>query len=184
MIILLGTDVNGGETVFYDGENMNDIGKRAHVLKHSHGWCVIGSFDKILQEGSTWTGHRAVLSFILHRSIFLHFVHNGTRFYDKYISSKNRIKYIDDDGSGVLPKQLVRKKYNSKDEKTHSNHYYVLKNDYIKDRRMRRKYSGIKRKATGYVLITGSPYRDAKGYPRHISCLHDAIINAAPRIGG
>ena len=47
VIILLGTDVNGGETVFYDGENMNDIGKRAHVLKNSHGRCVIGSFDKM-----------------------------------------------------------------------------------------------------------------------------------------
>ena len=44
-------------------------------------------------------------------------------------------------------------------------------------------YSGRKWKATGYVLITGSPYRDAKGSPHHRSCLHDAIINAAPRIG-
>ena len=48
VIIILGTDVNGGETVFYDGENMNDIGKIAHVLKNSRGRCVIGSFDKIL----------------------------------------------------------------------------------------------------------------------------------------
>ena len=48
VIIILGTDVHGGETVFYDGENMNDIGKRAHVLKHSHGRCVIGYFDKFL----------------------------------------------------------------------------------------------------------------------------------------
>ena len=39
-------------------------------------------------------------------------------------------------------------------------------------------YSGRKRKATGYVLINGSTYRD------HRSCIHDAIINAAPRIGG
>ena len=61
VIITLGTDVNGGETVFNDGENMNDIGKRAHVLKHSHGRCVIGSFDKIIHEGSIWTVHRAVL---------------------------------------------------------------------------------------------------------------------------
>ena len=37
VIIILGTDVNGGETVFYDSKNMNDIGKRAHVLNHSHG---------------------------------------------------------------------------------------------------------------------------------------------------
>ena len=40
VIIILGTDVNGGEKVFNDVENMNDIGKRAHVLKHSHGRCV------------------------------------------------------------------------------------------------------------------------------------------------
>ena len=88
VIIILGTDVNGGETVFNDGENMNDIGKRAYVLNHSHGRCVIGSFDKILHEGSIRNGCRAVLSFILHKSIFLHFVHNRRRFYDKYISSK------------------------------------------------------------------------------------------------
>ena len=47
VIIILGTYVNGGEIDFYDGENMNDIGKRAHVLKHSHGRCVIGSFGKL-----------------------------------------------------------------------------------------------------------------------------------------
>ena len=112
VIIILGTDVNGGETFFYDGDNMNDIGKRAHALKHSHRRFVFVYFDKSLHEFSIWTGHRAVLSFILHKSIFLHFAHNGTRFYDKYILSKNRIKYIYDDGSGVISKLLVRKKYN------------------------------------------------------------------------
>ena len=71
---------------------MNDIGKRAHVLKHSHGMCVIVSFNKILHEGSIWTGHRAVLSFILHKSIFLHFVYHSTRFYEKYITSDDRKK--------------------------------------------------------------------------------------------
>ena len=69
---------------------MNGIGKRSHVLKHSHGRCDIGAFDKTLHEGSIWTGNRAVLLFILHKSIFIHFVNNGTRFYDKYISSKNK----------------------------------------------------------------------------------------------
>ena len=55
VIIILGTDVNGGETVFYDGENMHDIGKISHVLKHSHGRCVIGYFDQILHEDLIWT---------------------------------------------------------------------------------------------------------------------------------
>ena len=59
-----------------------------------------------------------------------------------------------------------------------------MKNDYIKDTRICQTYSGRKRKATVYVYITGSPYRDAEGPSQLITCLHDAIINAAPRIGG
>ena len=49
---------------------------------------------------------------------------------------------------------------------------------------MSRKYSGRKLKETGYVLIIVSPYRDDEGPPHHRSCLHDAIVNAAPTIGG
>ena len=97
--------------------------------------------------------------------------------------NKNRLKYIDDDGSGVLLKILVRKCYNTRYQKTYSNHDYFLNNDYIKDTTIRWTYSRRKRKATGYVLITGSPYRDAEGSPHHRSCLHDEIINAAPIIG-
>ena len=51
VIIILVTYANGGETVFNDVEKMNDIGKRAHVLTHSHGRCVIVFFDKIWHEG-------------------------------------------------------------------------------------------------------------------------------------
>ena len=71
VIIILGTNVHGDETVFNDGVNMNDIVKRAHVLKHAYERCVVGVFDQILQEGSIWTDHRAVLSFILQKSIIL-----------------------------------------------------------------------------------------------------------------
>ena len=111
-------------------------------------------------------------------------MNNGTKFYDKYISSKHRKNYNDDDGSGIFPKQHIRKKYNSKYQLTYSNHYYVMKHDYIKDTRIRRTYSGRKRKATGYVLLSGSPYRDAEGYAQLRSCLNDAIVNTSPRIGG
>ena len=90
VIIILGTYVNDGEIVFNDRVNMYDIGKRSHVLNHLHGRSVIGSFDEISHQGSIWTSHTVVLSFIFHKSIFLHFVHNGTRFYDKYISSKKK----------------------------------------------------------------------------------------------
>ena len=63
----------------------------------------------LLGEGSIWIGYRAVLSFILNKSTFLHCVHHGTIFYDKYITSYDRKKYMDDYGSGVFPKQNVRK---------------------------------------------------------------------------
>ena len=65
VIIVLGKNIYGGETFVYDGVNMNDIGKRAHVLKHSHGRCVVGALDKNVHEGYIWTGHRSVLYFIL-----------------------------------------------------------------------------------------------------------------------
>ena len=132
VIIILRNNVHGGETVFYDGVNMNDIGKRAHVLKHSHGKCVVGAFDKYLHEVSIWTGHRSSLSFILHKSIFIYFVHHGTGFYEKYITSDHRKKYMDDHGSGALPKQMARKLYNENYQNTYSNRYYILKKDYIK----------------------------------------------------
>ena len=36
-------------------------------------------------------------------------MHNGTRFYEKYISSKNKKQYIDDDGSGVFPNSRLER---------------------------------------------------------------------------
>ena len=93
---------------------------------------MVGPFDKNLHEGSIWTVHTSVIYFILHKSIFIHFVHHGTIFYEKYIISDDRKKYMDDDGSGVFSKHKVRKLYNAKYQKTYSNQYYVLKNDHIK----------------------------------------------------
>ena len=67
VIIILGTDVRGGKTVFNCGKNMNDIRKRAHILKHSRGRCVVGAFDKILRLVSIWAGPKASLSFIIQK---------------------------------------------------------------------------------------------------------------------
>ena len=59
-----------------------------------------------------------------------------------------------------------------------------MKHDYIKYTRIRRTYSVRKLNATGYDYIAGSPSCDAEGLSKLRSCLHDAIINADPRIGG
>ena len=67
VIIILGTNFHGGKKIYYYEEKMNNIEKIAHVLKHSHGRCVVGPFDKILNEGSIWTFHRDFLSFTPHK---------------------------------------------------------------------------------------------------------------------
>ena len=86
---------------------------------------------------------------------------------------------------GVLffQKKQVRNEYNKKYQKTYSNRYYVLKYDYIKDKRIRRTYSGRKRRSIGYVYHKGLRYRDAEGSSYLRSYINDTIINSDPRIG-
>ena len=73
---------------------MNDIWKISHAIKHSHGRCVLVDLDKISHEGYIWDRHRSFLSFILQKSVFLHFVHHDTKFYKIYINDDNRNIYI------------------------------------------------------------------------------------------
>ena len=65
VIITLGKEISGGDTVFYYGVKLSDFGSRAHILKHLHGIMVFGPFEKVFHEGNLWSGHRAVISFIL-----------------------------------------------------------------------------------------------------------------------
>ena len=121
------TGVYGGETVFFNVMTIKYVGKIENILKHSHGRCVVDALDKNLHQGYIWIGYKSVISFIFRKSIFPHFVHHGTSFYDKYITSDDKKKYMDDDGSGIFPKQKVVKIYNAKYQNIYYNLYYVLK---------------------------------------------------------
>ena len=79
--------------------------KISSVLNHLHGRRVIGFFDSCFCGGSLWIGDRSVISFILHKSIFMNFITCGDIFYNRYIKSEIRTKYIGDDGAGMKPKQ-------------------------------------------------------------------------------
>ena len=50
VIITLGKDIIGGDTVFYDGLKTCDFGNISHILKHSHGRMVFGPFEKLFHE--------------------------------------------------------------------------------------------------------------------------------------
>ena len=88
----MGTDVNSGEKVS-NGMTMAEIWIRAHVLKYSHRRCTVGAFDKNLNEGYICTRQRTKF-FKVHKKYFLHFVHNGTKLYDRYIYYDDRKKLM------------------------------------------------------------------------------------------
>ena len=101
---------------------------------------------------------------------------------DIYIIWQQKI-YIDNGGSGVKPKQKVRKLHYFKYQQKYGNRSYVISGYYIKDTRICRTSSRIKRTGTGFVYLKGSPYCDYEVSSHLRSCLHDEIINSAPIIG-
>ena len=108
IIITVGKDISGGDTVFYDGVKTSDLGSRAHILKNLHGRMIFGPFEKVFHEGTLWSGYRAVISFILTEKIFLHLFLHWDRFYNRYINTADKKKYLDDDGSGVKQNNFLQ----------------------------------------------------------------------------
>ena len=108
VILTLGGNVRGWETVFYDGMEISDLGSIAHVFKHLHKIMIFGSFKKT-HEGTLRRGHRSVISYILTKQILPHFYHHGDRFYNQYIEKTDKKRYIDDDDTRVKPKHFLQK---------------------------------------------------------------------------
>ena len=66
------------------------------------------------------------------------------KIYNKYINTDDRKKGIDDNVSGIFPKNMDINPYNKKYQETYGNKSHVVSAPYIKDARIRRVYSGIK----------------------------------------
>ena len=52
-----------------------------------------------------------------------------------------------------------------------------------RDRKMAKENFSRKRKSTECIYIPGSDFRESEGHLSMRSCLQDAVINSAPRIG-
>ena len=52
-----------------------------------------------------------------------------------------------------------------------------------RDKKVARQNFGRKRKTTGLIFLPGSGFCEAEGNLKMRSCLQDAVINSAPRIG-
>ena len=80
VVITVGKDIGGGDTVFYIGLKTSYFESRAHILKLLHGRMIFGSFEKAFHKGTLCSGYRAVISFIVAKQIFLHFFRHGDSF--------------------------------------------------------------------------------------------------------
>ena len=69
VIITLVKNISGGDTVFYDGVKISDLGSRAHILKHLHERMIFGPFEIFFHEGTLRSGYRAVISLILTKKL-------------------------------------------------------------------------------------------------------------------
>ena len=58
-----------------------------------------------------------------------------------------------------------------------------IKQMWDRDGKIAREKFGRKIKPTGFIYLTGSKFREAEGNLMMRSCLQDAFINSAPRIG-
>ena len=46
VIITVGKDISGGDTVFYYGVKTSYLGSRSHILKHLHGIMIFDPFEE------------------------------------------------------------------------------------------------------------------------------------------
>ena len=61
VIIFMGNNILGGDTVFCGGVKTSDLVNRAPFLEHLHGRIVLGPFG-FFRGGSLWRGPRALIS--------------------------------------------------------------------------------------------------------------------------
>ena len=156
VIITLGNNIRGGDTVFYKGVKTYDLGSRAHVLKHLHGRIIFVPFAKCFHEGTLWRGRMAVISFILTKQIFVYFYRHGDRFYSQYINKTIKTKYLDDDGSGVKPILFYKNRIRS------SFCYDPIGQMWDRYQKITNHNFGGKRKSTGHIYLTGHNYCEAE----------------------
>ena len=60
VMINLGTNISGGDTLFYGRVKQKDFGKRAHVLKQILSRIIMGTIEIRFYEVCLWRVHRTV----------------------------------------------------------------------------------------------------------------------------
>lgn len=85
VIIMLGKDILGGSTLYYDSEGKEVV----HSEAFSHGKYQVGPFHEVKHAGQHWKGPRGILSFYTNRSMVEHFFKYGTELIEKWSETRN-----------------------------------------------------------------------------------------------
>ena len=72
-VFFMGNDVDGGDSVFYDGKDSKNCNDYVHHEKFVHGKSITGEFSKILHGATIWKGFRITIVFDTNKKIYNHF---------------------------------------------------------------------------------------------------------------
>jgi hypothetical protein len=84
LIIMLGTDILGGGTSYYDGPNANAPGNLVHTEPFVHGKFQVGPFESKVHAGDPWKGRRGIISFYVNNNMLNHFREYGCSLYNEW----------------------------------------------------------------------------------------------------
>ena len=81
-----GTNVEGGNTVYYTGTDMKNLGTKMYSIPFQHGRIQIGYFDEIIHGADKWShGNRGVINFSMKKKLVSHFKIFGMKYYSQFI---------------------------------------------------------------------------------------------------
>ena len=95
LIVQVGTEVEGGATVYYNGrkfrkatklnpkQGRETCGEEVFRVPHKHGQYQVAHFEQIVHEGEKWKGKRGIISFYLNRQLLEHFERHGREYFDE-----------------------------------------------------------------------------------------------------
>jgi hypothetical protein len=84
LIIMLGANISGGRTFYYDGPNEKAPGNIVHSEPFEHGKFQVGPFETKVHAGESWKGRRGIISFYVNKQMFEHFQKYGRSLYDQW----------------------------------------------------------------------------------------------------
>ena len=89
-IIMVGTNIKGGSTIYYNGVSVKEPGEIVHEEKHAHGKVQIFPFEVTPHKGSRWIGKRGIISFYVNLKIVEHFETYGSTLYKPWLRKFNK----------------------------------------------------------------------------------------------